>query len=257
MGGVFSVFDDSIYTGYKDETDKDMGVLSVRSSGTGIGRVYVDGSIGKFSVEKSSGKLFFGAGNAGVGKNLEGSCRYRRWSVLSDQRADAEFRGESVCAVRRNLAVRDLRYGNLCVEMDQRGGKIRKKNTAFSAVCSNTGDLSYRDPDILMRGRKEMERKRQILKKRAVKASYTVEAAGVMAIVFFVMMILLNQAFHVHAETAGSFAVHEEAERERHKTENEDEGEITRETQGMRWSLDLTVPVYRPEDSLRIWSLAD
>ena len=50
-------------------------------------------------------------------------------------------------------------------------------------------------------------------------ASYTIEAAGVMAVVLFTMMVLLNQAFHVHAETTGCFIVHETVERERHKIE--------------------------------------
>ena len=47
---------------------------------------------------------------------------------------------------------------------------------------------------------------------KEIRASYTVEAAGVMAVVFFVMMILINQAFHVHGETVGCFRVHEEVE---------------------------------------------
>lgn len=93
--------------------------------------------------------------------------------------------------------------------------------------------------------------------KRGVKASYTIEAAGVMAIVFFVMMILLNQAFHVHAETVGCFAVHEEVERERHKIVNQEKKEIIRQAQGIRWSLQLTAPVFCPEESLRMWSLIE
>ena len=90
-----------------------------------------------------------------------------------------------------------------------------------------------------------------------VRASYTVEAAGVMAVVLFAMMVLLNQAFHVHAETAGCFTVHEEVERERHKIENKDESEISRQAQGIRWSLELTASVFSPEDVIRMWSLAE
>lgn len=97
---------------------------------------------------------------------------------------------------------------------------------------------------------------RRILAK-GLRASYTVEAAGVMAVVFFVMMILLNQAFHVQRETVGSFAVHEEVERERHKAVDLEEEEITRQAQGMRWSLELTAPVFRPEEALRMWSLLE
>lgn len=90
-----------------------------------------------------------------------------------------------------------------------------------------------------------------------VRASYTVEAAGVMAVVLFTMMVLLNQAFHVHAETTGCFTVHEEVERERHKIENKDESEVTRQAQGIRWSLELTASVFSPEDAIRMWSLAE
>lgn len=88
-------------------------------------------------------------------------------------------------------------------------------------------------------------------------ASYTVEAAGVMAAVFFTMMILLDQAFHMRAETVGGFEVHREVERERHAIENADEAEIAREGGGMRWGVKITSPVFRPEESLRMWSLAE
>ena len=58
---------------------------------------------------------------------------------------------------------------------------------------------------------------------KGIRASYTVEAAGIMAVVFFVIMILLNQGFHVHGETVGCFRVHEEVEWERHKALDMDE----------------------------------
>ena len=87
---------------------------------------------------------------------------------------------------------------------------------------------------------------------KGIRASYTVEAAGIMAVVFFVIMILLNQGFHV-----GCFRVHEEVEWERHKALDMDEEEITRQGQGMRWSLELTAPVFRPEEALRMWSLLE
>ena len=35
---------------------------------------------------------------------------------------------------------------------------------------------------------------------KGIRASYTVEAAGVMAIVLLVVMVLLNHAFHVRAD---------------------------------------------------------
>ncbi|MCI8363008.1 MAG: hypothetical protein HFJ41_07875, partial [Clostridia bacterium] len=84
-----------------------------------------------------------------------------------------------------------------------------------------------------------------------ISASYTVEAAGVMAIVLFSIMVLLNQSFHVRAETVGKFSVHEEVERERHAISNADNKEVTRQAQGMRWGLEVTAPIFRPEKSLR------
>lgn len=107
-----------------------------------------------------------------------------------------------------------------------------------------------------MRERKGMQILRAGLRKEAA-ASFTVEAAGVMAVVLLVVMILLNEAFHVRGETVGKFAVHQAVEMERHQIENQDEQEITRQSQGLRWSLELTVSVFRPEDSLRMWSLAE
>ena len=92
---------------------------------------------------------------------------------------------------------------------------------------------------------------------RRVPASYTVEAAGIMAAVLFTMMILLDQAFHMRAETVGNFSLHERIERERHAIENVEEGEISGREQGQRWSLEITSPVFRPEESLRMWSLPE
>lgn len=92
---------------------------------------------------------------------------------------------------------------------------------------------------------------------KEVPASYTVEAAGVMAVILFTVMVLLNQAFHVRAETADSFELHEAVERDRHACESEDAGEITRQAEGIRWGLEITASVFRPEESLRMWSLME
>ncbi|MCD8225627.1 MAG: hypothetical protein LUC99_12420 [Clostridiales bacterium] len=93
--------------------------------------------------------------------------------------------------------------------------------------------------------------------KRQVRGNYTVEAAGVMAAVLFAIMLVLGQAFHVHAQTKGSFALHEEVEKERHLVENIDEDEISRQGEGQRWSLQITSPVFRPENSLRLWGMLE
>lgn len=94
-------------------------------------------------------------------------------------------------------------------------------------------------------------------KKKSLPGSYTVEAAGVMGVVLLTVMILLNQAFHLRAETVGIFSVHEQVERERHEIEHLEEKEIHGEGGGVYWRLDITVPVFRPENSMRLWSLAE
>lgn len=90
-----------------------------------------------------------------------------------------------------------------------------------------------------------------------LQASYTVEAAGVMAVVFLTMMVLLNQAFHIRAETVGSFQIHEMVEKERHEIIHSDEKEITHADQGKSWSLEITSPVFRPEEMIRMWSMLE
>lgn len=92
---------------------------------------------------------------------------------------------------------------------------------------------------------------------RGIQASYTIEAAGIMAAVLFVVMVLLNQAFHIRAETVGNFTVHETVERERHEIDHQTERRITRQAQGIRWRIELTAPVFRPEETLRMWSLTE
>lgn len=94
-------------------------------------------------------------------------------------------------------------------------------------------------------------------RERTVRASYTVEMAGVMAVVLFTILILLNRAFGFQAETVGYFRLHETVEKERHLIQNMEEKEIKREDSGNGWELEITAPVFRPENSLRIWSLAE
>ncbi len=99
--------------------------------------------------------------------------------------------------------------------------------------------------------------KERVLERTFFPASYTVEAAGVMAVVLFTVMFLLNQAFHIRAETVGKFLLHEAVERKRHEIAHADESEISDSSSGLRWSLEITVPVFRPEESLRMWSLME
>lgn len=90
-----------------------------------------------------------------------------------------------------------------------------------------------------------------------VKASFTVEAAGVMAAVMFVIMILISQAFRLRAETVGKFSVHEETEKLRHLVENAEKEEIVRSREGNGWQIEIEAQVFRPENFLRKWSLAE
>ena len=91
----------------------------------------------------------------------------------------------------------------------------------------------------------------------ALPAAYTVEAAGVMAVVLFTIMTLIGQAFRMQAETLGIFGLHLQVETERHKIENSEEFKIIEVVEGNGWSLEFSAPVYRPEKFLRMWSLTE
>lgn len=88
-------------------------------------------------------------------------------------------------------------------------------------------------------------------------ASATVEAAGIMSVVLLTVMVLMNQAFRLRAETVGNFVLHETVERERHLVEHSDKTTISRYAEGSGWGLEITASVFRPENSLRMWSLAE
>lgn len=95
------------------------------------------------------------------------------------------------------------------------------------------------------------------IKNCGLRAGYTVEAAGVMAVVFFTVMVLIGQAFRIHAEVSGSFVLHEAVEQKRHAIEQIDEREIVLEKTGSHWHLEICAPVFRPEEELRAWSLVE
>ena len=92
---------------------------------------------------------------------------------------------------------------------------------------------------------------------KTLRASITVEAAGVMAVVLFTIMVLIGQAMSWNARATGMFALHETVERERHLIEHAEESKISRQAEGNGWSLEITAPVFRPEKMLRMWSLAE
>ncbi len=93
--------------------------------------------------------------------------------------------------------------------------------------------------------------------KTAFRGSFTVEAAGVMAAVLVAIMIIINLAFRLRTETVGSFRLHETVERERHLVEHIHEIFIQRNQEGNGWELEISAPVFRPENFLRMWSLAE
>lgn len=86
---------------------------------------------------------------------------------------------------------------------------------------------------------------------------YTVEATGVMAVMFFTILILIGQGFGMRAETAGTFALHEAVEQSRHSIEQIEEKEICLESSGRDWEREICAEVFRPEKALRMWSLAE
>lgn len=93
--------------------------------------------------------------------------------------------------------------------------------------------------------------------KKTLRASFTVEAAGTMAVVFFTIMILMQQAMNWSVRAREQFVLHETVERERHQIEHAEEKQIKRQTEGNNWSLEITAPVFRPEKTLRMWSLVE
>ena len=99
--------------------------------------------------------------------------------------------------------------------------------------------------------------KKKILERDSLSASYTVEAAGVMAVVLFTIMILMGQAFRLSGETRGLFQLHEQVERVRHEPEHKNDGKISIQSGGNGWNMEISAPVFRPESFLRMWSLIE
>lgn len=98
------------------------------------------------------------------------------------------------------------------------------------------------------------------LKKRMhmrLKCGYTVEAAGVMSVVLLTVMVLLTAAFHIHKEVLESMHLHTLVEQERHAVSSIDKTEISMQAEAGEKVLTITAPVFRPEDSLRMWSLLE
>lgn len=86
---------------------------------------------------------------------------------------------------------------------------------------------------------------------------YTVETAGVMAVIFFTIMALIGHGFRIRAEVAGTFALHEAVEQSRHSIEQIEEAKVSMERNGSDWNREICADVFRPERELRMWSLVE
>lgn len=93
--------------------------------------------------------------------------------------------------------------------------------------------------------------------KKKLSAGYTVEAAGVMAAVLFTIMIILRAAFSLQAEVSQMMKIHQVVEAERHADINKDKKRIERAAKGNGFSVTISAPVFRPEKSLRQWSIME
>ena len=139
--------------------------------------------------------------------------------------------------------------------------------TAVFAVCSSTGDMDCGCPP--QRYHSDDSNAAPFLpmnvflytftagREKSPCASITVEAAGVMAVVLFTIMVLMGQAMSWSARAGGMFALHETVERERHQIEHAEERRIKRQAEGNEWNLEISAPVFRPETALRMWGLVE
>lgn len=93
--------------------------------------------------------------------------------------------------------------------------------------------------------------------RKRLKAGYTVEAAGVMSAVLLTVMILLSSAFRIHNEVLEAMKLHTSVEQARHGINATEEKEVRMQVETGSKTLMITAPVFRPEDSLRMWSLLE
>lgn len=158
----------------------------------------------------------------------------------------------------RGDILRILLYGNYGMEY----GKMRRckeKNSSVSALPSADRDMAG---DCVMR----------------LSASYTIEAAYVMAVVLIALVTMILGAYHIHDETAGAMAVQEAVEKSSYLEEvwtgkendeirkvylkdsyhvqvKQNGKNITGIGTGMRWSLEIQRKKYEPEGFLRLISI--
>lgn len=93
--------------------------------------------------------------------------------------------------------------------------------------------------------------------KKKLNAGYTVEAAGVMAAVLFTMMIILRAAFSLQTEVSQMMRVHRLVEEDRHAGHNKEKKRVEKSGREGGFYVTISAPVFRPENSLRQWSIME
>lgn len=78
-----------------------------------------------------------------------------------------------------------------------------------------------------------------------------------MSAVLLTIMILLTAAFRIHKEVWESMRLHITVEQERHAVSSIDKTEIYMQAEAGEKELTIIAPVFRPENSLRMWSLLE
>ena len=114
---------------------------------------------------------------------------------------------------------------------------------------------------------------------KRLKASYTIEAAYIMAVVLLSLTVMILAAYRIHDETAGAMAVQEAVEKRTHlETEDierdspvktvflkdpydvwtgTDATNVTGKGTGRSWKLEIIHKKYEPERFLRMVSMAE
>lgn len=233
-----------------------MGIWSVWKYGLVFESVQIEkGRLGGCRLRYND--LFDPAGT----EQADGRSRGRRRRVFFYCYRDVSWILEKHCTVvRRGDLLRILLYGNDDVG-DMETYFHEKEKCAISPV-SNAGRN--------MAG--------YFINKR-LKASYTIEAAYVMAVVLLSLAAMILAAYQIHDETAGAMAVQQAVEKLTHLEEEDRERDIpvrnvylkdaydiwieadainiTGKGTGRSWKLEITTKKYDPERFLRLVSMAE
>lgn len=255
MGCIWNIFVNFCRTGSCRKGSRALGLSGFWSAcGRDRGLEYNDGASGR--REPDCGWILWGSSwsrASGSRENLSARDWNRRWPVLLYQWNLSGFLEKFIAAMVREYVLRFVLSGILCVGKGFQTQRYAEADHTISSVCRSARILDD-SRDFFQKIKEERVFHGGIRMK--LRASFTVEAAGVMAAVMFVIMVLISQAFRLKAETVGKFSVHEEAERLRHLTEYMEEEIVCRKT-GTGWQLEIELQQFRPEKFLRKWSLVE